>query len=159
MQIWELVVRESVRDVIARYNSYGDSGRMEDLLDLFTEDAVMDMEDDVFTGRQAIADGFLAAGRKFVVFAKESKAPRDLPVLRHLTATHVIDATSETSATCTSYFLTMMHKGPDHWGSYTDAFREEDGRWRISHRRVVVEGAAPGGMGAAEFARRGKGGY
>jgi hypothetical protein len=159
MEIWELVVRESVRDVIARYNAYGDSGRMDDLLSLFTDDAVMDMEGDVFEGRQAISDGFIAAGRQFVVYAKQSNAPRDLPVIRHYTATHVIEPTSPTSATCASYFLTFLHHGPDHWGSYHDELREVDGRWQIARRRVVVEGATKGGMGAQEFARRGKGGY
>jgi hypothetical protein len=158
MEIWELVARESVRDVIARYNAYGDSGRMDDLLELFTQDAVMDMDGEVFEGRQAIRDGFVAAGRSFVAFAKASNAPRDLPVLRHYTATHVIDATSPTTATCSSYFLTFLHHGPDHWGSYSDELREADGRWQISRRRVAVEGAVAGGMGAQQLARRGKGG-
>jgi hypothetical protein len=159
MEIWELVARESVRDVIARYNAYGDAGRMDDLLALFTEDAVMDMDGEVFEGRQAIADGFVAAGRSFVAYAKESKAPRDLPVLRHYTATHVIDATSPTSASCSSYFLTLLHLGPDHWGSYHDELRETAGRWQIARRRVVVEGATKGGMGAQQLARAGKGGF
>jgi hypothetical protein len=159
MELWELAARESVRDLIARYNAYGDGGQMTDLLELFTEDAVMQMEDDVFEGRPAIADGFVAAGRRFVAFAKASGTPRDLPVLRHLTSTTVITVTSPTTATAASYFLTFMHHGPDHWGSYHDEFRAVDGRWSIARRRTVVEGATAGGMGAQELARRGKGGY
>jgi ketosteroid isomerase-like protein len=159
MEIWELVVRESVRDVIARYNAYGDSGRMKELLALFAEDALMDMDGQVFEGRQAIRDGFIAAGSDFVAYSKKTNAPRDLPVLRHYTATHVIDATSPTSAAASSYFLTFLHHGPDHWGSYHDEFREIDGQWQITRRRVAVEGATKGSMGAEQFARTGKGGY
>ena len=159
MEMWELVARESVRDVVARYNAYGDSGRMDELLQLFTDYAVMDMDGEIFEGRQGIRDGFVSAGRNFVAFAKASNAPRDLPVLRHYTATHVIEATSPTTATCSSYFLTFMHHGPDHWGSYADELREADGRWQISRRRVVVEGAVAGGMGAQQLAQQGKGGF
>jgi ketosteroid isomerase-like protein len=159
VEVWELIVRESVRDVIARYNAYGDSGQMKELLELFTEDAVMDMDGDVTEGRQAISDAFIAAGRNFVAFAKESGAPRDLPAVRHYTSTTVISVESPTEAKARSYFLTFVHKGPDHWGSYTDDFREVDGRWHIARRRVVVEGVIPDGMGAKDFVRRGKGGY
>lgn len=159
MEIWELVARESVRDVIARYNFYGDSGRMADLLQLFAEDAVMDMAGDKLVGRAAIGEGFVSAGRTFVAFAKKVQAPRDLPVLRHFTATHVIDATSPTTATCSSYYATFMAKGPDHWGSYTDEFAEIDGRWQITQRLVTVDGAVAGGMGAEMLARLGKGGF
>jgi hypothetical protein len=159
MEIWELVVRESVRDVLARYNAYGDSGRMTDLLALFAENAVMDMGGEVLTGRSAIGDGFVAAGRDFVSFAKRAGLPRDLPVLRHYTATHVIDATSPTTATCSSYYATFMAKGPDHWGSYTDELAEVDGRWQITSRRVTVDGATVGGMGAETLAKQGRGGF
>jgi hypothetical protein len=158
METWELVARESVRDVVARYNAYGDSGRMTDLLELFTEDAVMDMDGSVFTGRAAIGAGFVDAGRQFVAFAKKVQAPRDLPVLRHYTSTHVIDVTSPATARCSSYFLTFMAHGPDHWGSYADELAEVDGRWLIAKRVVRVEGATRGGMGAETLARLGRGG-
>jgi hypothetical protein len=159
MEIWELVVRESVRDVVARYNAFGDSGRMDELIGLFSEDAVMDMGGDALTGRDAIRQGFLDAGRSFVAFAKRASLPRDLPVLRHYTATHVIDATSPTTATCRSYYATFMAKGPDHWGSYTDELAEIDGRWQITSRQVTVDGATPGGMGAETLAGQGRGGF
>ena len=159
MEIWELIVRESVRDVIARYNFYGDSGRMDDLIALFSEDAVMDMGGDALTGRDAIRQGFLDAGSSFVGFAKRAGLPRDLPVLRHYTATHVLDATSETSATCSSYYATFMAKGPDHWGSYTDQFALRDGCWQITSRVVTVDGATVGGMGAETLAKQGRGGF
>lgn len=159
MQLWELVARESVRDLLARYNAYGDSGRMPELLELFAEDAVMDMDGTVYEGRAAINEGFVAAGREFVSFAKRKQLPRDLPVVRHYTATHVIDVSSATTATCSSYFLTFLAHGPDHWGSYHDELGVRDERWRIVRRRVVVEGATPGGRGAEDLARLGRGGF
>jgi hypothetical protein len=159
VEVWELVVRESVRDVVARYNAYGDVGRMTELLELFAEDAIMDMDGNVLEGRADIADGFLAAGRDFVAFAKKINAPRDLPVVRHYTSTHVIDVTSTTTASCRSYFLTFTAHGPDHWGSYADELAEIGGSWRIVRRQVRVEGATQGGMGAETLARLGRGGF
>lgn len=159
MQVWELSARENVRDLIARYNAYGDGGKMAELMELFAEDAVMDMDGDVYEGREAIAGGFRSAGRDFVAYAKQSGAPRDLPVIKHYTATSVITVEAADTARCQSYFLVLMHQGLDHWGTYTDVFREIDGRWYIQDRRVKVEGASAGGKGALELARLGRGGF
>jgi SnoaL-like domain len=38
VEIWELVVRERIRDTLARYNWSGDAGRLDDLADTFTPD-------------------------------------------------------------------------------------------------------------------------
>ena len=35
MELWELVARESIRDLVARYNANGDSGRFDQVLELF----------------------------------------------------------------------------------------------------------------------------
>ena len=45
MEPWELIARESVRDLVARYNANGDSGRFDPLLELFAEEAVMELPD------------------------------------------------------------------------------------------------------------------
>ena len=38
----DLLARESIRDLVSRYNSYGDTGRFEPLFELFAEHAVME---------------------------------------------------------------------------------------------------------------------
>ncbi|MCW2528422.1 MAG: hypothetical protein JWM76_3282 [Pseudonocardiales bacterium] len=159
MEIWELIARESARDLITRYNGHGDSGRMDQLIEVFAPDAVLDLEGDLYEGREAIRAAFVAAGRDFVAWAKEVKAPRDVPVIRHYTSTTVIEVQSPTEASAVSWFLVLMHQGLDHWGSYHDEFREIDGVWYIWRRRVVMGGATAGSNGAREMARLGRGGF
>ncbi len=43
MELWELIARESVRDLVARYNANGDSGRFEQMLQVFADDASMEL--------------------------------------------------------------------------------------------------------------------
>ena len=54
MEIWELVARESVRDLVQRYNANGDSGRFGPLLDLFAEDASMELKGRIYRGHGEI---------------------------------------------------------------------------------------------------------
>jgi len=41
MEVWELVARESIRDCIARYNANGDSGRIDQMVEVFAPDGIM----------------------------------------------------------------------------------------------------------------------
>ena len=45
MELWELEARESIRDLVARYNANGDSGRFDPMLELFAEDATLDSKE------------------------------------------------------------------------------------------------------------------
>ncbi len=54
MEIWELIARESIRDLVARYNANGDSGRFDPMLELFAEDAVLEVPGRRLEGRAAI---------------------------------------------------------------------------------------------------------
>ena len=38
--MWELVARKHIRDTLARYNSSGDAGRLDDLASTFCADGV-----------------------------------------------------------------------------------------------------------------------
>ena len=54
MEHWELVARESIRDLVARYNANGDSGRFDPMLELFAENATFELEDRRCSGRAEI---------------------------------------------------------------------------------------------------------
>ncbi len=43
MELWELTARESIRDLVARYNANGDAGRFAQVLELFADDAAMEI--------------------------------------------------------------------------------------------------------------------
>ncbi len=54
MEVWELMARESARDLITRYNANGDSGRIEQMVAVFAPDAIFETGEHRFEGRDAI---------------------------------------------------------------------------------------------------------
>lgn len=134
MQLWELMAREGIRDLVARYNANGDTGRFEQVLELFAPDAVMEPDGmGVRRGKDQIRSIFTEAGGMF------SSIP-GFAYLRHHTSTHQIDLIDENHAKGRCYYFVLMNHGLDHWGRYIDEYRQVDGRWLFSHRRVTMDG-------------------
>jgi 3-phenylpropionate/cinnamic acid dioxygenase small subunit len=146
MELWELIARESIRDLVARYNANGDSGRFEQMLKVFADDASMelvavdgtvrrydgiDQVATIFTETKAGWDANLATGAA-------SGGPRHH--IRHFTATHQIDLVDESHARGRCYFVVLMPHGVDHWGRYVDEYGVRDGRWVITLRRAFSDG-------------------
>ena len=156
MELWELVARESVRDLIARYNANGDSGRLEQMLEVFAPDAVFETLDLRFDGKQAIHDFFTdvtrqAAGPQERIRDTPSvtdwKARGNRPMLRHITGTTQIDVIDEHTVKARSYYYVLTPHGLDHWGRYLDEFGLVDGEWKITHRKEHTDAAFEGGWG------------
>jgi hypothetical protein len=144
MDLDELIAREQIRDIVARYNATADSGRFDDTIEVFADDAVMEVGDQVLEGRPAIRELFAATQDSIADHAGDQ--PR---YVRHLTATLQIDLTSATEAKGRCYFQVLLPHGLDHWGRYLDSYGLRDGRWDNPPRRVVTDGWAPGGWAAA----------
>src|SRR3954451_7829574 len=91
MDVDDLIARESVRDLVARYNAYGDSGRFAELAELFAADAVMEIVQ--LNGAVVRHDGRDAIGQIFPrVSPRGGGGQGDPPsYIRHNTATHMID--------------------------------------------------------------------
>lgn len=148
MELWELVARESIRDLVARYNANGDSGRFEQMLTLFADDGVMELvatsgEVRRYEGVEEIATIFIGTKAGWDDAAAATHTPHHI---RHFVATHQIDLVDATHATGRSYYAVIMGHGLDHWGRYLDDYEERDGRWRITHRRALSDGKTPGGF-------------
>ncbi len=147
MELWELSVRESVRDLVERYNANGDAGRFEPLMELFAPDAVMELrQGETITRHEGLEEiRTIFTGTKDRLQAAPSgdavAAPR---YLRHFTATHQIDVESPTAARGRCYFAVLMAHGLDHWGRYVDRYEERDGRWYFVHRQVTTDGRVAG---------------
>ena len=137
MELWELEARESIRDLVARYNANGDAGRFDPLLALFVEDAVLEVPKQRIEGRAAIRAFFEAV-------AGGEGGRRPVRLLRHHTATLQIDVHSPSEAGGRCYYQVFTETGLDHWGRYVDDYRRVEGRWLFSRRRVTVDGAVPG---------------
>jgi hypothetical protein len=145
MDLQELLARESIRDLIGRYNSNGDAGRFSQVMELFALDAVMEVDGVTYTGVDEILTIF--TGTQARTRAIEADAPA---YIRHLTASHQIDVLDESVATGRCYFAVLTPIGLDHWGRYVDRYRVVDGRWRFAHRRVTVDGFSPRSLFAPE---------
>ena len=149
MELWELEARESIRDLVARYNANGDSGRFEQMLQLFADDAVMELvsadgEVQQFEGIEQIATIFTGTKAGWDDAAAGTEARRHH--IRHFVATHQIDLVDATHATGRSYYAVIMAHGLDHSCRYLDEYEERDGRWRITRPRALSDGKTPGGF-------------
>ncbi|MGO8870044.1 MAG: nuclear transport factor 2 family protein [Acidimicrobiales bacterium] len=138
MELWELAARESIRDLVARYNANGDAGRFDQVVELFAPDAVMEIGDGLppRVGREQI--------RTIFTSVRDGVRYEDRPVyLRHNTSTLQIDLADEDSAKSRCYYVVITDVGLDHWGRYVDEFKKVDGVWRFVTRRVTIDGKSP----------------
>ena len=140
METWEIEARECIRDLVARYNASGDSGRFEAMMELFAEEAVLEVPGRELRGHDAIR-AFLTG------IAESNRAQRDggVKLIRHFTATHQIDVVDRAHARGRCYYAVLTDRGLDHWGRYVDEYRRQGGRWLFWRRRATVDGRVAGG--------------
>ncbi len=148
MELWEIEARESIRDLVARYNANGDSGRIEQMAALFAEEAVMTIAPDgEHAGRKAIGEFFGSIAKGTLDGQKRSADA--VRYIRHYTATHQIDVLDEQSAKGRCYYFVLTDRGLDHWGRYIDEYRRLDGTWQFWRRTCTTDGRLEGGWAAA----------
>jgi hypothetical protein len=137
MDLDELMAREAIRDLVARYNAGADGGRFDEVLELFAPDAVMDITTEIFNGRDEI-EGLFRRTQQRVLDARPAPGARQY--VRHFTATLQIDVEGPDAARSRCYYQVIMAHGLDHWGRYIDRYRKVDGAWRFAHRKVTTDG-------------------
>jgi hypothetical protein len=138
MEQWEIAARVAIADLVVRYNSNGDTGRFDNVMELFAPDAVLEESGRPRHGRDEIRTIFTGAADG--VSQKTGEGPRHV---RHITGTLQIDLIDETSATGRCYFQVLTQIGLDHWGRYVDSYRVIDGKWRFASRKVSIDGRSP----------------
>ena len=146
MTLEDLLVREAIRDTMAKYNHSGDSLRAEDFAACFTEDGILE---------SAQEGGFRYASRAEILAWQtiwregpvSADTPRGAKFVRHYLTTSRIELTGPDAARARTYWMVVTDVGPDHSGVYTDVFRKVVGlkwlpsahhsvrtlRWAISH--------------------------
>ena len=138
MKMWELVAREHIRDTLARYNWSGDAGRLDELADTFCADGVLEIRGfEPLNGRSAIV-AFLGG-----ITGKVADRADVKPIVRHNVANLVFNELTEDHAQVSSYFTVVTHIGLDHIGRYRDTVVPDGDTWRIKHRKVSTDWAAP----------------
>ena len=141
MEVWELIARESIRDLVARYNASGDAGRFDETLALFSEEATLEVVPQrIYRGRDEIRSLFTAAASAPV----RSGGATSPHLLRHFTASHQIDIVGPADARGRCYFAVLTAVGLDHWGRYVDEYCRPDDRWLFRSRRVTIDASVEG---------------
>ena len=149
MDNWELVAREAIRETVASYAHYADSGRFGDFADLFAVDGVLEVRGEPpLHGRDAIRDYLDGVG---VDLARAST----VPIIRHHVSNLTIEVVSPISARGACYFLAVTEHGVDHWGRYRDRYTADGDSWFFAHRFVRTDGTTPGGWAASRTAPSG----
>ena len=135
MELWELGARECIRDTVARYNHAGDGGHYDDMIDCFTEGALLTViGGDEYSGHAELRAFFGGVG---------DGGQAGFTHLRHCVTNLLIDVESPNAATARSYFQVITDIGIDHWGRYHDRLVPVGDRWLIAHRSVKTDGYAP----------------
>ena len=149
---WKLAAGDEIRDLVATYAHLGDRGQFDGLCALFAPDGVLELDDGrTFNGRDAL-HAFLIATRD----ALAADAAR--PLIRHHVSSVQVTVDDPGHAHGASYFFVVTERGPDHWGRYRDRYVHVDERWLFAHRRVRVDGMAPGSWAAERRGQTPQGG-
>jgi 3-phenylpropionate/cinnamic acid dioxygenase small subunit len=132
MSLEQAIAREHIRDTLARYNIAGDGRDLAAFVATFTDDAVYESAVFECTGRANIESYLRAA------WAAKPTGPT-ARFRRHNLTTCQIDLTGPTTANSRTYYFVVSDLGPDHSGYYVDRWREEQGRWLMTHREVWMD--------------------
>jgi hypothetical protein len=142
-------IRLALQDLNAAFTYLLDHDKIDDLVDLFTEDALYTHGERRSEGRTAIR----------MLFAARSAA--GARTSRHVSSGLILHIDSESSARGTSVCLTFAQDGPPPItpatpylvADFDDEYRLcADGRWRIAVRgirRIFAAAGNPGPVGAA----------
>jgi hypothetical protein len=124
--------KDTIREILAKYCTFGDNGRFKELAALFTDDGIWE-------GRMGRAQG---RAEIEALMVRTNPPSGQGPVRRHLVTNVVIDIAS-TTATVQSSFM-MLRESADGpaigaVGSYRDLFVKQGGIWLIQSRQVTPE--------------------
>ncbi len=135
MEIWELSIRESVRQTLSDYTAGTDRNRLEDIAACFAPDGVLAIAGgDPMVGPAAIVEGLSAQVGRF------AEGPVPLTHVRHHVSSVRFDAVTRDRVEVGSYFLALTNIGVDHWGRYRDVLIPVDDRWLFASRHATADG-------------------
>jgi ketosteroid isomerase-like protein len=146
-ELAQIRIRLALEDLNTAFTHFLDHDRLDELVDLFTEDAVYTHGERHSVGREAVRSVFLA------------RAAGGVRTVRHVTSGLRLTIESDSKATGTSVCLTFAYDGPPPVtpatpylvADFDDEYRRcADGRWRIAVRhirRIFVAEDNPGPQG------------
>jgi hypothetical protein len=131
MELWELVAREELRDLLTTYYRLGDSGRIAEQAALFEPDGVVELYGrGTFVGPDAIATAYKGLNENHV-------ADPGVTYIRHHSSNYSLSFDGPDEASGDGYWLLLNNHGLATWGRCRDKYRRgHDGTWRFTYRLV-----------------------
>jgi len=117
--------RDEIRELTARYCQLAVRGDAEGVVDLFTEDGVMESEGTLERGRARLAE----------LYRQSFEALRPIPTVHN----HVIELDGDRATGFCTLELRMVENGEavTAAGHYEDSFERVRGVWKFSRRKIV----------------------
>lgn len=143
MKLWELEIRESVRQTLADYTAATDRFDLHALGACFGPNGVLEFTGgtEPLTGPVAIEAGLLAA------MTREPDRKGTTPThVRHHVSSVRFGSVAPDRVEVSSYFAVHTDVGLDHWGRYRDELIPVEDRWLFARRRISVDAFAPGSL-------------
>jgi hypothetical protein len=135
VELWELAVRESVRQTLADYTAGTDRNRLSDIAACFAPDGVLKISaSDPMVGPDAIVAGLGAQVSRFAA----GSVP--LTHVRHHVSSVRFGSVARDRVEVSSYFLAVTNIGVDHWGRYRDVLVPVGDRWLFASREASADG-------------------
>lgn len=123
--------RAAIRHLQSIYNTEGDRGRIDALVEVFTEDGTLEILGESHEGRDAI--------HRYLTDVSQNGAPNvDLSGSRHHLTTSRIEFTGPDLAQGWTYFFVMRKGEVLQEGTYVDHFTKSETGWLIAYRRVKL---------------------
>lgn len=123
--------RAAIRHLQAIYNTDGDRGRIDALVEVFARDGVLEILGEQYKGRDAI--------HRYLSDVATNGAPGvDLSFSRHHLSTSRIEFSGPDAAQGWTYFFVMRKGEVLQEGTYVDRFAKSGSDWLIAHRRVKL---------------------
>ena len=135
-RLWELEIRESVRQTLADYTAATDRFDLRALAACFAPMGVLEFTggDEPLTGPAAIEAGPRRA------MSRPPRPGRPAPThVRHHVSSIRFGSVARDRVEVSSYFAVHTDVGLDHWGRYRDVLVPVDGRWLFARRRISVD--------------------
>lgn len=125
------IARDQIRNLVATYNNCGDRGRIDEFVEVFASDGVLEISQKKLDGRAAIH-------REISSIASGTRSDVDLSGSRHQLTTTRIELIDGTNAQGWIYFFVSRRGTIIEEGTYIDRYVKTTEGWRIAHRRVKM---------------------
>ena len=138
MEIWEIAIRESIRQTLADYTAGTDRNRLPDIAACFAPEGALTISGrEPMVGPEAIVAGLGAQVTRFAA----GSVP--LTHVRHHVSSIRFGLVAPDRVEVGSYFLAVTNIGVDHWGRYRDVLVPVGDRWLFASREASADGFSP----------------